>query len=175
MSRPGRKDRSTTATATPAAAEPRAHAAHLPPVGTPATLPALDGLDVDTLVLLCAEDERPLQGMAGLLDWRMCGWLSAQLAQGAVTGKPGEHVLTWPAGRVAVPRVILVGTGPGAQVAARMDALLVKVGLLLANAGCRRAAVGGGAVPGAVIQEALGRADAALKARVTVVLDGEPA
>ncbi len=66
---------------------------------------------VDTLVVPVPEDERPLRGDAGWVDWRLCGGLSEQLHSGYATGRPGEAVLL-PAGTsVRAGRVLLVGVG----------------------------------------------------------------
>src|SRR6478609_4308938 len=45
---------------------------------------------IQGLVLTCYENERPLQGLAGLLDWRFEGALSRGVRAGLITGKPGE-------------------------------------------------------------------------------------
>jgi hypothetical protein len=42
------------------------------------------------LVLTCYENERPLRGLAGLMDWRFHGVISECLRAGAVTGRVGE-------------------------------------------------------------------------------------
>lgn len=81
----------------------------------------LDGVDdgtggerrrVDLAVLPCFEDERPLQGLAGLVDWRTSGSLSALVRQGLCTGAAGEAVLL--PGRRTLPmeRLVLLGLGP---------------------------------------------------------------
>lgn len=44
----------------------------------------------DTMVVCCYADERPLQGLAGRLDWRFAGALSFAIRSGAITGKAGE-------------------------------------------------------------------------------------
>jgi hypothetical protein len=80
----------------------------------------LDGVDdptgaarqrVDLAVLPCFEDERPLQGLAGLVDWRMGGHLSALIRTGLCTGSMGEQVLL--PGRRTLPmeRLVLLGLG----------------------------------------------------------------
>lgn len=67
---------------------------------------------VDLAVLPFFEDERPLQGLSGLVDWRTGGSLSALLRSGFCTGAAGEAVL-WP-GRRTLPmeRLVLLGLGP---------------------------------------------------------------
>jgi hypothetical protein len=66
----------------------------------------------DTLVIPVPADERPLRGEAGLVDWRVCGVISRQLADGFVAGKRGEAVLL-PAPRpLRASRLLLMGLGP---------------------------------------------------------------
>ena len=49
---------------------------------------SLDGLTgVDSLCVFVSEDERPLEGVAGYLDWRLCGQLSRVLIQKFFTGE----------------------------------------------------------------------------------------
>ncbi|HEY1333477.1 MAG TPA: peptidase M17, partial [Myxococcaceae bacterium] len=52
----------------------------------PLTLDALDPLPVDTVCLFVSEDERPLGGAAGFVDWRLCGQLSRLLVDGFFKG-----------------------------------------------------------------------------------------
>ena len=71
----------------------------------------------DTVVALIPEDERPLRGDAGRVDWRLCGRISDQLSSGYASGAAGETVLL-PAGRpLRAPRLLLVGLGPSRRLA----------------------------------------------------------
>lgn len=67
--------------------------------------------EVDGIVATFFENERPLAGLAGLLDWRLHGAISERLRAGAISGKAGECVyLPWT--RHGVTRhVLLVGAG----------------------------------------------------------------
>jgi hypothetical protein len=47
---------------------------------------------VQCLVACFYENERPLQGVAGLLDWRFQGALSSHIKSGFITGQEGECV-----------------------------------------------------------------------------------
>ncbi len=77
----------------------------------PATLPSLDRLRCDLLVLGCCVEERPLRGIAGLVDWRLNGWLSRLLAGARFSGRFGEQLL-FPVGhRVGPRRALLAGLG----------------------------------------------------------------
>lgn len=74
-------------------------------------LHALDELECETLVTHHFVEDRPLQGLAGFVDWRMNGWLSQQIVKGIASGRVRETILT-PGGRhLGVKRVLLVGLG----------------------------------------------------------------
>jgi hypothetical protein len=67
-------------------------------------LTALDALDVEALALPIGA-ERPLQGVAGYVDWRMCGMLSRAIVSGAWDPDGGESLLLTSGGRVPPVRV----------------------------------------------------------------------
>ena len=81
----------------------------------PLTLDALDPLKVDTLCLFVPEDERPLGGAAGFVDWRLCGQLSRLLVDGFFLGTRGESLLLPSSGRIGAPRLVVLGIGPGGE------------------------------------------------------------
>lgn len=88
--------------------------------------PALDEeAGVDALCLFIAEDERPLQGLSGYVDWRLCGALSRLILGGVFSGARGEQLLLPSEGRVAFSRIFAVGLGPseGADPAGLSEAL----------------------------------------------------
>ncbi len=60
-------------------------------------------------------DERPLTGLAGLLDWRECGRLSALLRREFCTGGRGERVLMTVERCPFFWRVMAIGLGPRAD------------------------------------------------------------
>lgn len=136
----------------------------------PASLVALDTLEADTLVLVVAEDERPLQGAAGLLDWRMCGWLTQQFLVENFRGKRGEKILTWPAKRVPTERVIILGAGPAARVVDGLGGILSEAANIVEKAGCKAVAIAA-SCPGAALQKAVGDAPSSLQDRVRVIFD----
>ena len=78
-----------------------------------AELARLDALvDVEALVLSFFGDERPLRGVAGQCDWRLCGRISRLLKAGRLTGTRGEVTLFPPsAQRLPFPRLLLFGLG----------------------------------------------------------------
>ena len=79
----------------------------------------LDGLEgdeegprqVDLAALPVFEDERPLGGVTGLLDWRGDGYLSRIVRGGTFDGRAGETLLTPGGSRLLARRVILFGLG----------------------------------------------------------------
>jgi hypothetical protein len=46
--------------------------------------------ELEGLILTCYENERPLSGLVGLMDWRFHGAISKYIRQGTITGKRGE-------------------------------------------------------------------------------------
>ncbi len=75
-----------------------------------ATLDALSGMDA--LCLFVGADERPLERVAGLVDWRLCGALSRVLQQRFFVGAAGDWLLVPTDGRLPPSRVFCVGLGP---------------------------------------------------------------
>src|SRR5450755_448413 len=77
----------------------------------PLTLEALDQAQAESLCLFVGEDERPLRGLAGLVDWRLAGGLSRFLRSGLVTGKGGDALLTMPGPRLGFHKLFIIGMG----------------------------------------------------------------
>ena len=71
-------------------------------------LPASDALDVDALAVFVGP-ERPLQGLAGYADWRMCGALSRAIRNGFYGGGADEALLLPSGGRVRPARLFCFG------------------------------------------------------------------
>jgi hypothetical protein len=71
-------------------------------------LPAIDALDVDALAVFVGP-ERPLQGLAGFADWRLCGLISRAIRDGSYGPDTGEALLLPSGGRIAVPRIFCFG------------------------------------------------------------------
>lgn len=89
---------------------------------------ALLGPSPNALVATFHENERPLQGLAGLLDWRFHGAVSVFLRAGVIRGQPGE-VAYFPLARDGGTfHVILIGAGcsrkPGER--QRLDAPILE-------------------------------------------------
>ncbi len=66
----------------------------------------------ENLVLGFFSDEKPPRGFCGLVDWRLNGAISRELAAGRITGAPGEQVAFAFSRRLPVARVLLLGMGP---------------------------------------------------------------
>jgi hypothetical protein len=81
----------------------------------PATLRSLDDHAGDVLVLTAFADERPLAGLAGLVDWRLRGALSEWMMNGFATGHANERVLYPTRGRLNQRFVLMIGLGARAQ------------------------------------------------------------
>jgi len=71
----------------------------------------LDELKSEALALSFFEDERPLRGALGLVDWRMCGQISRLLLRGRASGAFGEAVLVPTRPRLPFEKLFLFGAG----------------------------------------------------------------
>lgn len=78
---------------------------------SPLSLGGLDRMGAEDLLLFIQEEERPLQGAAGLVDWRLCGALTRMLKGEQFSGSKGELLLTVAEGRLPAQRIFLVGSG----------------------------------------------------------------
>jgi Cytosol aminopeptidase family, N-terminal domain len=106
----------------------------------PLTMEALDQADAEALCLFVSEDERPLTGLAGLVDWRLSGRLSRMIRAGLVIGAAGEALLTPPGMRLAFKKLFVFGLGSARtddELAARLADALRR----LAQAGVKDAAL----------------------------------
>ncbi len=119
-------------------------------------LDALQG--VDSLCLFVGEDDRPLPGSAGYVDWRLCGSLSRVLQSGFFVGAQDDSLLLPTDGRLPMPRVFVIGLGRRRGLdAASLGQTLAHAAQVLA-----KARVGGVAleVPGADQLDGAARASA---------------
>src|SRR5579862_6924756 len=71
----------------------------------------------DPVLLVCSihEDQRPLKGVAGSLDWRLKGFLSRFVINGRITGTRNEFVYVPITRHGQVRHLMLVGLGPKSQ------------------------------------------------------------
>lgn len=106
----------------------------------PLTMEALDQADAEALCLFVSEDERPLTGLAGLVDWRLSGRLSRMIRAGLVIGAAGEALLTPPGMRLSFKKLFVFGLGT-ARSDTELSAKLAEALRRLAQAGVKDAAL----------------------------------
>ena len=70
-----------------------------------------EALSHDTLILGFFSDERPPKGYCGLVDWRLNGMISTEIAQGRISGDFTEKLLYAFPGRIRISRLLLFGLG----------------------------------------------------------------
>ncbi len=117
-----------------------------------AGLDALDALaGIEALCCFVTEDERPLSGAAGFLDWRLCGELSRVLQSGFFVGAPGDKLLVPTDSRVPARRVFAVGLGRSQSVTALgLEHALTGAAAMLSKAQASSVALAFPALPKAV-------------------------
>jgi hypothetical protein len=71
----------------------------------------LDQLQIDCAVIGCFAEERPLLGVAGLIDWRMYGFLSRAIQKNHFSAQDDETVLIPASDRLPCRWLILQGLG----------------------------------------------------------------
>jgi hypothetical protein len=70
-----------------------------------------DNLKRDTLILGFFSDERPPRGYCGLIDWRLNGMISTELARDRVSGDYLDKLLYAFPKRIRISRMLLFGLG----------------------------------------------------------------
>lgn len=71
-------------------------------------------LATEALIIGFYEDVRPLKGVAGELDWLLCGALSSLVLTKKLRGSLGDVALIASQGKVPAQKIFLVGLGPRA-------------------------------------------------------------
>lgn len=103
----------------------------------------LDELKSEALALAFFEDERPLRGALGLVDFRLCGQLSRLLVRGRARGAQGETVLVPTRPRLPFEKLFLFGAGPAdALDAARFEEVVEHMLTTLDRARVRASVLG---------------------------------
>jgi hypothetical protein len=138
-------------------------------------LAAVDALRTDAIALFVGP-ERPLQGLAGFVDWRLCGAISRAIRAGSYGPEAGEALLLPTSGRLTVPRLFCFGLAEAPLVGAALEEACERICAAMERAGSSAYAA---ALPPhlAVMQPAAARAwlEASLRHRVTrQVLLGDP-
>jgi hypothetical protein len=75
-------------------------------------LRSLDAMEAELLACAIWQDERPMRGVAGLLDWRLAGTLSQLGRQGLLKGELGEVVFIPGRPRLTFEKLLIFGLGP---------------------------------------------------------------
>lgn len=88
-------------------------------------LPA-DSLPGESVVVLYFADQKPLDGPAALLDWRLDGQLTRMLLDGEIHGRAGEHVLLQNNGKLKADWTLFVGGGKWHGLCQETHAALVR-------------------------------------------------
>ena len=78
-------------------------------------LRAIDTTSAEVIACSVFQDERPMRGLAGLLDWRLAGRLSALAKTDFLTGAEGEVVLVPGRPHLRFEKVLVLGVGPRAS------------------------------------------------------------
>lgn len=113
---------------------------------------AVAALTVDAFAVFVAEDERPLWGLGGLLDWQMCAALSKHLRAGLLHGRADEALLMTGSHALAGSRLFAFGLGGQGETTGEQFARRAKSACdSLRKAGVRRVAVGVPEKPGVSI------------------------
>lgn len=71
----------------------------------------IDDLHTDLVVVTLYEDERPPQGIGGLVDWRLHGFISRAILNGTVSGKFNESILIPLHRKLPARRLLVLGLG----------------------------------------------------------------
>ena len=88
-------------------------------------LPA-DTLQGESVVALYFADQKPLEGPAALLDWRLDGQLTRMLLDGKIQGRAGEHVMLQNNGKLKANWALFVGGGQWHGLGLETHAALVR-------------------------------------------------
>jgi Cytosol aminopeptidase family, N-terminal domain len=87
----------------------------MPGVTVKVMLQDIKKLETEALVVGFYQDIRPLKGLAGELDWLLCGALSRLILEKKMTGALGEMALLTSQGKVPVQKIFMIGLGPRAE------------------------------------------------------------
>lgn len=109
------------------------------------SLSAVDALDCESLAICICSDVRPLAGVAGYVDWRLCGRISDLFRKGVITGASKEKVLVPTLGLIGQAngpkRIFLFGWGPQKSILDGATERLAWMADVLLRAGIERVAI----------------------------------
>ncbi len=69
-------------------------------------------LETESLIVGFYENVRPLKGLAGTLDWLLCGSLSNLILENKLRGSIGDVALLTSRGKVPAKKIFMLGLGP---------------------------------------------------------------
>lgn len=92
-----------------------------------------DSMPGESVVALYFDDQKPLDGPAALLDWRLDGQLTRMLIDGEVKGRAGEHVMLQNNGKLKADWILFVGGGKWHGLCEETHASLVRHMLSVAS------------------------------------------
>lgn len=108
-----------------------------------ADLAGLDAVDFESIGLFCWADVRPLVGVAGYIDWRLCGALSRTLLNQQFVGQLHESMLMPVQSRLSFKRIFVFGLGASADYSTALAKQAIKRALSsLGEAGVDSVCVG---------------------------------
>ncbi len=84
----------------------------MPGVSLTVSLQDIKKLETDALIVGFYENVRPLKGLAGELDWLLCGALSRLLLENRLRGSDRDVALLTSRGKVPAKKIFMVGLGP---------------------------------------------------------------
>jgi hypothetical protein len=99
-------------------------------------------LETEALIAGFYEDVRPLKGLAGELDWLLCGALSGLILKNKIRGSLGDVALLTSQGKVPAQKIFMVGLGTRAGFSPRSVRRAASIAAASAvSAGVRRMAM----------------------------------
>jgi Cytosol aminopeptidase family, N-terminal domain len=116
----------------------------------------IKNVETEALVVGFFQDVRPLKGVAGQLDWLLCGALSDLLLKNKLHGSLGDVALLTSRGKVPAQKIFLVGLGPKTDFSASsLRTALKTAAASLLGAGVTNAAVEYFQTPGDSFEKSL--------------------
>jgi len=99
-------------------------------------------IETEALIVGFFEDIRPLKGLAGELDWLLCGALSSLIINKKLRGSLGDMALLTSQGKLPTQKIFMVGLGRNAAFSSSVLRSVTKTAAASAlGAGVQRAAI----------------------------------
>ncbi len=84
----------------------------MPGITVKVLLQDIKKLPTEALIVGFYENIRPLKGLAGELDWLLCGSLSNLIIENRLRGSFGDMALLTSRGKVPAQKIFMIGLGP---------------------------------------------------------------